>query len=85
MPISARAIKKISLLKYIFLLDKKYNIQSWKNADVLHVAENPTTGTVLQLICSVKKSAFLEKMNLFHEEYLPIAASPTVILGQILM
>ena len=49
--ISSKANNKTSCNKAHFSLGEKFNFQSWKNADVLHLTENVTTG--------LKKSPFL--------------------------
>ena len=59
-------IKILSLVKHIFLLEKKLNFQGWKNADVLthkvsNIAVNLSSGTVLLSILGLWNCSLLEK------------------------
>ena len=53
-----KLITKLSVLKRSFPGEK---VQSWENANVLHVTEHLTTGTVLYSILKVTKMSFSGK------------------------
>ena len=54
-------IKKLHLLKCLFLLEKKFNFLRRENANIFRNTKNLTTGTVLQSNCRVTKIPFSGK------------------------